>query len=279
VDLSVDRTTGRLAGRRIFVPRELCAREDPRTGTCAPANATGQALVVARYEGTPVTPDARITQVLAPAVQRAAEAKAAPLGVYLETPVRRAGAESPLGNLVTDALRASVAGAHVALNNTSGGLRADLPPGPLTFGSVFEMFPFDNLVVQLTLSGGELKRVLATRLQRSPSTVGISGIRVHAECSGDALVVRLLHASGTPIRDDERLLVVTTDFLSTGGDGLLSPVIPAQGFAVTEDAPLARDVVAESLRRRGGRLRQGDLIDRDNPRWVYPGALPVRCAR
>jgi hypothetical protein len=92
-------------------------------------------------------------------------------------------------------------------------------------------------------------------------------------------VVRLLHASGTPIRDDERLLVVTTDFLSTGGDGLLSPVIPAQGFAVTEDAPLARDVVAESLRRRGGRLRQGDLIDRDNPRWVYPGALPVRCAR
>ena len=278
VDLAVDRSTGKLAGRRIFPPRDVCAREDSRTGTCDPGIATDQPLMGARYEGTPVTSDARITQVLAPAVQRAAEIKAAPLGVYLETPVRRAGVDSPLGNLVTDALRESVAGAHVALNNTSGGLRADLPRGPLTFGSVYEMIPFDNLVVQLNLSGAELKRVMASQLQGRESPLGISGIRVRAQCSGNALVVSLFHASGSPIRDDEKLLVVTTDFLATGGGALLSPVIPAQGFAIPDGAPLVRDVVAEWLRRRGGVLKEEQLVDRDNPRWVYPGALPVSCA-
>jgi 5'-nucleotidase len=278
VDLAVDRSTGRVAGRKIFPPRDLCAREDARTGTCDPTTVTGQPLTVARYEGTAVTPDARITQVLAPAVQRAAEIKAAPLGVFLETPVRRAGVDSPLGNLVTDALRESVAGAHVALNNTSGGLRADLPRGPLTYGSVYEMIPFDNLVVQFNLTGAELKRVMATQLQGRDRPIGISGIRVRAHCTGGALVVSLLHASGSPIRDDERLLVVTTDFLATGGGGLLSSVMPAQGFAIPDTAPLARDVVAERLRRRGGVLREDQLVDPSNPRWVYAGALPINCA-
>jgi 2',3'-cyclic-nucleotide 2'-phosphodiesterase (5'-nucleotidase family) len=190
--------------------------------------------------------------------------------------VRRAGVESPLGNLFVDALRESVQGAHVALNNTAGGLRADLPRGPLTYGSVYEMFPFDNRVVQLNLSGAELKKVLATRLQARPNTIGISGIRVRAQCSRNALVVTLLNASGNPIRDDERLLVVTTDFLATGGEGLLSSVVPA-GFTIPDAAPLARDVVVDSLRRRGGVLREDQLVDRANPRWVYPGGLPVRC--
>ena len=278
VDLAVDRNTGRVAGRRMFPPRDLCAREDSRTRTCDPAIATGQPLTVSRYEGAPVTPDARISQVLAPAVQRAAEVKAAPLGMYLETPIRRVGADSPLGNLVTDALRESVAGAHVALNNTNGGLRADLPRGALTYGSVYEMIPFDNLVVQLNLSGGELRRVIASQLQGRERLIGISGIRVRAQCSGNALVVSLLHASGTPIRDDERLLVVTTDFLATGGGALLTPVIPAQGFMIPDSAPLVREVVAERLRRRGGVLREDQLVDPDNPRWVYSGTLPINCA-
>jgi 2',3'-cyclic-nucleotide 2'-phosphodiesterase (5'-nucleotidase family) len=198
--------------------------------------------------------------------------------MYLETPIRRAGADSPLGNLVTDALRESVAGAHVALNNTNGGLRADLPRGALTYGSVYEMIPFDNLVVQLSLSGAELRRVIASQLQGRERLIGISGIRVRAQCSGNALVVSLLHASGRPIRDDERLLVVTTDFLATGGGALLTPVIPAQGFMIPDSAPLVREVVTERLRRRGGVLREDQLVDPDNPRWVYSGTLPINCA-
>ena len=54
---------------------------------------------------------------------------------------------------MTDALLAAVPGADIAINNSGGGLRADLPAGPLTYGSVFEVMPFDNLLVRLRLTG------------------------------------------------------------------------------------------------------------------------------
>src|SRR6185503_20573878 len=100
-------------------------------------------------------------------------------GVMLPAPIRRAGTpDSPLGNLFTDAYRAAVAGADVSINNTSGGLRSDLPPGPLTYGSVFEVMPFDNRLVAFHLTGAELRGILATQIARVPALVGVSGLRV-----------------------------------------------------------------------------------------------------
>jgi 5'-nucleotidase len=215
--------------------------------------------------------------VLVPAIERARELKARPLGVVLETPVRRQrGNESPLGNLVTDALRSSVAGADVALHNISGGLRADLPPGPLTYGSVFEVMPFDNRVVQLRVTGRDLRRMFAAQLQRG-TIVGISGIRVVGECAGDTLRVALHRPSGALVSDDERLVAVTIDFLATAGDGLLAPLVPMPDFTIPDNAPQSREVVVEYLTRRGGRLNEEQLIDNRNPRWTFPASLPVTC--
>jgi hypothetical protein len=100
---------------------------------------------------------------------------------------------------------------------------------------------------------------------------------VRAVCAGGALAVTMLRPSGTPIRDNERLLVSTMDFLATGGDGILSPVMPPDGFAQTADGTLARDDIADWLRRRGGHLREEDLINPANPRWQYPEAPPIDC--
>ena len=80
-------------------------------------------------------------------------------------------------------------------------------------------------------------------------------------------MVTVRTASGEAIEDGRRLLVATTDFLATGGDGILTSVTPAQGFAMPESAPLLREVVADWVRRRGGRLGTGALLDPENPRW------------
>jgi len=278
VDLAVDRTTGKVTARRIFPPRDLCAYEDPATHGCDGVAAAGKGLVAPQYEGIAVTPDPRIADVLAPALERVRTLKASAVGVFLETPIRRmASVDSPLGNLFTDALLGSVAGADLAINNTGGGIRADLPHGPLLYGSLFEAFPFDNLVVSLRLSGAELRKVFASALQQRGGLFGVSGIRVRAECSAGTLAVTLLRASGDAIRNDERVVVATTDFLALGGDGIFAPVIPAGGFPIAADAPLARDLVAEWLKRRGGRMREDELVSVGNPRWVFPGALPVDC--
>jgi 2',3'-cyclic-nucleotide 2'-phosphodiesterase (5'-nucleotidase family) len=273
IDLVVDRAARRVVERRSFAPRDLCARVDPGTTTCSPNGAPAQ------YEGLAVTPDAALEKVIEPAVQQASALKATPLGVVLDTPVRRAniGTESPLGNLFTDAFLAATPGAEVAINNTTGGLRADLPAGALTYGRVFEVFPFDNRLVPLRLTGAELRTVLTAQLRQTRGPIGIAGIRVRAQCGAGAIDVTLLRPSGAAIRDDESLLVVTTDFIATGGDGILAAVMPPQGFEMPADSTFGRDVVVEAMRRRGGRLSEDQLIDKANPRWAFPGSLPVSC--
>jgi 2',3'-cyclic-nucleotide 2'-phosphodiesterase (5'-nucleotidase family) len=277
IDLTVDRRTGLVLDGRIFPPRDICGRVVQGTLRCDPA-APKRPLVSALYEGAPIAPDARIARVLAPTVERVRELKATPLGVVLDTPIRRRGSvESPLGNLFTDALLASTPGADVAINNTDGGLRADLPSGTLTFGWLYEVYPFDNRTVSLKLSGAELRRVFDVQLRRAQVLPGTSGVRVEARCATGRLQVTMLRPNGRPIRDDEPLVVVTTEFLATGGDAVLAPILPSQGFAIPADAPIARALVADWFRRRGGRLREADFVQPDRPRWVYPGTLPVRC--
>ena len=277
VDLVVDPSTRRIIRRRLFAPRDLCARVDPGTTQCDPEGSSS-GRVRAEYEGAPVVPDQSVVRTIAPAVQAAESQKKTLLGVTLATPVRRAGSgDSPLGNLFTDAYRAGVPGADVSINNTSGGLRADLPAGPLTYGAVFEVMPFDNRLVAFHLTGAELRKVLATQVTRVPALVGLSGVRVRVTCEGGALAVAMLRPNGAPVSDSERLLVATTDFLATGGDSIFVPVTPPDGFAIVHDIGLVRDIVVDSLRKRGGTLREDQLVDPANPRWVLPARPPVTC--
>jgi hypothetical protein len=118
---------------------------------------------------------------------------------------------------------------------------------------------------------------VAAQLQATPTRLGIDGIRVKAACTNGTLAVALERPSGARIADDERLVVITTDFLAFGGNDILTPVMPTGGFAVPAEAPIARDLIADWFRKRGGRLRAEQLVDPARPRWTYPGALPVRC--
>lgn len=272
VDLTLDPARTTIVDRKIFPPRDLCAREDPNTGACDTAPVPAPSSRVARYEGATVLPDASIDAVLEPALAKVRELKARPLGINLETPIRRLGSgESPLGNLFTDALRASLPGVDAAIHNTGGGLRADLPQGPLIFGSVFEVMPFDNKVVALRLTGAQVRTVFATHLRNSRRTVGVSGIRVRAACAGGNVDVALSRPSGAALTDDEILTVAVTDFLATGGDGILKPVIPPGGFQIPDDAPLARDALGSYLQGLKGPLRESQFVDTGNPRLLFSG--------
>lgn len=272
VDLTVDRTSGRVRQRRMFRPRDICARANLRTLRCDPFGATSQ------YEGADVVPDPRVEQILAPALRAAEAAKAAPLNIHLERPLRRGddAHRSPLGQLFVDAMRQST-GADIAIHNTRGGLRADLPAGPLVYGSVYRTMPFDNRVVSLRLRASELARVLAAELQTSSPRLSISGARVQARCRNGALTVTLLGASAQPIPDSAMLDIVTSDYLALGGNGILSSIMPPDGFAMSGAGPLLRDVVADWLRSRSGPLGEEQFLDRN--RWVYPGDLPITCSR
>lgn len=274
VDLVVDRASGRVQSRHIFPPHDICAKEDPGSATCV--SSTEETAVAAKYEGQPVTASAEIEAILAPAVAAARSLKEKPLNAVIEDRLTDPSSEeSALGNLLADWTRAVEPRADAAIVN-GGGLRAPLPPGPLTYGRLYELTPFDNREVVITLRGAELETVVKSNLEQHGSIILLSGVRATATCDGGELRVSLQRSSGKRIRGDESLTIVTTDFLATGGDDFLTPVMPLR-VPVAVDGPLVRDEIVRWLTRTGGDWRAADLLGPANRRLMYPGSRPVTC--
>ena len=278
VDLTIDVRTHRRVASRPFAPQELCAEVVPGTGSCSPdtERASSGGRVVATYEGRPVVRDAEVRQAMAPVMDQVRAQRSVPLGPVLETSLDRAGdTESPLGNLFVDAIRDAFPGADAAVNNNGrGGLRADLDPGPLTYGALYDVFPFDNRLVELSLRGEDLRRVFEDQVREGTrGGLGISGLRVRARCTGGVLSVDLTRASGATVRPDETLRVVTTDQLASRG---IFGIFPSPE-SVRHEAPIAREAVERWMRSRGGRLRASEFADGERPRWDLPAPGDTAC--
>jgi 2',3'-cyclic-nucleotide 2'-phosphodiesterase (5'-nucleotidase family) len=81
--------------------------------------------------------------------------------------LERKRAVNTLGYFITDAYlemaRQKVNSKVDAAFMNSGGIRLpDLPAGAITQGKIFELMPFDNLLVQVKMKGSELKQYLDT---------------------------------------------------------------------------------------------------------------------
>lgn len=271
IDLTIETATRRVSDVRVFPPRNICARENPATGDC---QAAGNG-VPARYEGGVVTASATVAAAMEPALNQVRRLRAEPLGVTVDEVIERIGTpESPLGNLFADALRESTPGADAAVSygGGRGGLRASLPAGPLTFGALYDVFPFDNRVVRSRLTGGQLAAALEDQLgsARRRGLISVSGLRATVRCAGTRPRVTIARASGEPISATETLTVASTAYSSQRV--VWAALAGEESEAVLEDAPLVRETVAAWLRRGGGHISSHDFYDSARPRWTFIGA-------
>ena len=267
MDLSVDTATRRVAGVRVYPPRNICTRVNPVTGDC---QAAGNG-VPEQYEGKTVQASAAVASAMAPALARVRNLRAQPLGVVADADIERLGApESPLGNLFADAIRLTTgADASISYGGGRGGLRAALPRGPLTFGALYDTFPFDNRVVRARVTGAQLVQTLESQLtQRRRGLVSLSGLRGVVRCAGTQPRVTLTRESGAPITAHDEFVVASTAY--SASRIVWEPVAGDEGAAVTESAPLVREVVEQWLRRRGGHISPADFYDAAAPRWSVP---------
>ncbi len=207
----------------------------------------------------------------------AAEMKREKIGISLETPfVLTDTPESALGNLYTDAMLESVA-ADIAIHTVNTSIRADLPAGDLTFGSIFEMSPFDNTVVIIELSGAELRQVIAEQSHIGENRIGFSGMRVFVKCADMNMSVTLQLMDGREVQDSDPIAMALVNYLAFGGDSVVASVMPEGGYEVPADAPLARDVIIGWLRDRGGTINASEFLTSDNPKWNLPESLDSEC--
>jgi 5'-nucleotidase / UDP-sugar diphosphatase len=130
--------------------------------------------------------------------------------------------ETNLGDLLADILRTET-GADLAVLN-GGGIRTDIPQGPIQVKTVLDVLPFDNFPVVLRLSGREIREVLEQGVSDLGGHGGkflqVSGLRLAYRLSAPpGKRIQEIRINDQPLDSDKQYLLATNDFLAAGGDG------------------------------------------------------------
>jgi 5'-nucleotidase len=185
-----------------------------------------------------VAPDPQVRDLIASFEERAAPV-ARRVVAYLRGPFTRdpeaaksRSCETPLGDLIADAQLEATrgAGAVVAFMNP-GGVRTDLVPdpgggaAPVRYAAVFEVQPFGNRLVTVTLTGKEIQELLEKQFARDrPRVLSVSrGFTYRYAFDPKTRTATVdpssLRLSGVAVRPEKRYRVTINSFLATGGDG------------------------------------------------------------
>jgi len=131
--------------------------------------------------------------------------------------------ETNLGDFIADWMR-ETAKADITITN-GGGIRASIPKGPITVGTVYTVLPFNNLLLLLELKGSDILAALENGFSQYEAKAGrfpqISGIRVKVNLKNPPgkRVVEVTLTDGTPLDLNKVYKVATNDFMAAGGDG------------------------------------------------------------
>jgi 2',3'-cyclic-nucleotide 2'-phosphodiesterase (5'-nucleotidase family) len=159
--------------------------------------------------------------------------------------------------------------AKLAIVN-GGGLRADLPAGPLEYGALYNALPFDNRLTLVAMKGRALKAALLENQRAKSGVLSLAGAKLEVTCKERKLHVDLIWPSNERITDDEDVYIVTNDFLATGGDAF-----PVERI-IDKGAPV-REAIVEKISKAPSTFRVADWYEKSKPRLVAPMARPVRC--
>ena len=96
---------------------------------------------------------------------------------------------------------------HFSIVN-NGGLRTSLPKGKITVGDVFELMPFENELVLLSLTGSQVSELADYIASRGGE--GVSGISF-GMLSGRAEGIKI---QNRPLEPDSTYWMVTSDYIA-----------------------------------------------------------------
>ncbi len=116
-----------------------------------------------------------------------------------------------------------------------GGLRADIPKGPITIGDIYKVMPFDNRVVYLKLSLDKIPEIEAYLKERGGEPIG-----------GFSLIKGKLEFPDSRANQKGYFWVITSDFLANGGDNMFFFNKPLDRL---DTNVLFRDFIIEAVKK------------------------------
>lgn len=148
----------------------------------------------------------------------------------------RAG-ETNLGNLIADAM-IDVSGAELSMTN-GGGIRASIPQGDITKGSVTTVLPFGNYIITKKVRGADIKAALENGTSAYPKVKGafphVGGMTYAIDTSKpEGQRVHSITIQGKPLDPKREYVMATNDFMAAGGDE----------YVMFKDYPIANEFPA-----------------------------------
>jgi 2',3'-cyclic-nucleotide 2'-phosphodiesterase / 3'-nucleotidase / 5'-nucleotidase len=192
---------------------------DPVTGEIVKKDAQ----VVTVYQKD-YTPDPTVSAIMKKYEDLAAPIKAQVVGESSTTllkgyPFNGEFGDLALGNLIADGMKAAM-NADFALMN-GGGVRAQLDAGEVTFGDLFSIQPFGNVLNKVKLSGADLETVLNNQITATTAADGTKNFSLDFHVAGfkytwDAntgKVVDIILPDGSKIDKTKEYTVVVNNYM------------------------------------------------------------------
>jgi 2',3'-cyclic-nucleotide 2'-phosphodiesterase (5'-nucleotidase family) len=163
---------------------------------------------------------------------------------YAQTDLTKSQPECNLGNFMADALMEAATREYgiqpdVAFMNYGGIRLPVIKQGGITTGKIYELFPFDNLLVLVTLKG----QVLQSFLDHISARGGwpVSGIKMQIR---DKKAVNVF-IGGKALHNDSTYVIALGDYTANGGDD----AVMLKGMPQLNKGYLMRDAFLSYLHR------------------------------
>jgi 5'-nucleotidase / UDP-sugar diphosphatase len=212
----------------------------------------------------------------------------------------RGGGDSQLGNLVARSMQVRPGvEAQFAITNSLG-IRADFEPGPLTVEQMFNVFPFENSITIIYLSGTEVQETLDFVARKSAdrgcrTQAQVAGIWFDMVCAGDcpdgaAACAKNIHLGENcrggepdgpidpnlcpPLEPQGLYRVAVNDYIARGGSGF---DVLERNSSKQDTSISLRDALTHFLRSQS--TCAGTVVDFSDPegRLVNERWGPIAC--
>lgn len=140
---------------------------------------------------------------------------------YSPIPLEYDGMNTPLGNFVTDLMKVEAEKIYAKMNPgekidvvlmNRGGLRRTFAAGDLSVRSMYELMPFENEAVVVTMTGENLYQ-LVSFLRASDRNHPVNGLEFRKNSDDRDFLV-----NGKKFDENRTYRVLTNDYLQKGGD-------------------------------------------------------------
>ncbi len=205
--------------------------------------------------GKPIPEDETLLSMLQPYITKTEALLSEKIGYaekfFSSKDIRERGI--PLGDLVADSMLwyMKSKGADFALQN-GGGIRTSLPKGPIIKKTVYEILPFDNTVIVITLTGSQVKSMFDHMAAAHGGAFPQVSEGVSFTLNKQKRKCENILIQGKPLEKAKTYKIATNSYLAGGGDGYK---IFLQALDLYDTSAFQRDVLIKYIQHLGGKIK------------------------